>query len=473
MRKTFNRSMLVSALLIIALVLGSASALAEERWTPSEPISIRFAGLVTMEREKIGLDKVLQAYKEVQPNVDVEFVQVEWEDERTWQTMQLIGGTMPEVFHSKLSWAVEDNNKGQLAILNDMYAAPNPYADTATWRDYYADSVITQMLAGCPDFIGACNHISIVKTFYNKDVFEAAGVSEVPNTWNEFMAVCKKIQDAGYVPFAFANSKPADNLYNWCERLLTYQLIEDIIPQVDLNKSNSIQANEFCYGIDNGLIDITKAPYSEVFPLLKEWSQYWSQGYNAIDAETAKQMFIRGEAAMYLGFPTAVTDMAEMGVEMNYGVFSFPMLTKENSEFACEKYYEMGGNVTEFYCIPATVEGEKLEAAKDFLYFLSSPTAMKIMAEEAYYMPTAKDATAISDSLAGWEPVGSTVRMNIYGPAIDQRFSDDTVMFGQLFLEGAISLEDYLAEMQTSLLDMCARLKEANNWSAENNYGLK
>lgn len=467
-------SVLLSAALCLALLAGSLGTLAQEevRWSPEKPISIRFAALVDMEREWTAYQKVVEAYKEVQPNVQVELVQMQWEDARTWQTMQLMGGTMPEVFRSKLSWAVEDYNKGQIMALNDLFAAPNPYTDTPTMEDFYADNVIDQLLASCKDFIAVCNHVSVVKTFYNKDIFDAAGVEQLPTTWNEFMEVCQKIQDAGYVPFAFANSKPADNLYNWCERLLTYQLIEEIISQIDLNGSDSIEANEFCYGIDQGLIDITQEPYCQVFPMIKEWSQYWSRGYNAIDSETAQQMFIRGEAAMYLGFPTLVQDMQDMGVELNYGVFSFPMLTKENSQYACEKYYEMGGNVTEVYCIPSTASGEKLEAAQDFLYFLSSPAAMKILADEAAYMPTAKDASLISESLKGWEPVGNTVRMNIYGPAIDQRFSDDTVMFGQLYLEGAITIEEYLSEMQTSLLDMCERLKQTNGWSPENNYGL-
>ena len=35
---------------------------------------------------------------------------------------------------------------------------------------------------------------------YNKDVFEKAGVTEVPETWEDFLNVCQKIKDSGTTP---------------------------------------------------------------------------------------------------------------------------------------------------------------------------------------------------------------------------------------------------------------------------------
>ncbi len=36
--------------------------------------------------------------------------------------------------------------------------------------------------------------------FYNPAIFETAGVTAVPTTWAEFLDVCQKIKDAGYIP---------------------------------------------------------------------------------------------------------------------------------------------------------------------------------------------------------------------------------------------------------------------------------
>lgn len=36
--------------------------------------------------------------------------------------------------------------------------------------------------------------------FYNKDLFEQAGVTDVPTTWDEFLNVCQQLKDAGITP---------------------------------------------------------------------------------------------------------------------------------------------------------------------------------------------------------------------------------------------------------------------------------
>lgn len=450
-----------------------ASATATEddgAWHPTEKVTIQFGEGCELDRDKNAVKKIIEEYNKVQPNVEVEFVEIPWENMQTWLTMQLTGGMAPDVFLSRLPWANEDYKKGFVRDLAYLYDEKSPYSDAETYGDSFAPAVLSQIPNGDGVMPAVCNFVTVTKVYYNKAMFEKAGITEIPSTWGEFMDIQQKLLDSGVVPFAFPNSKPADNLYNWCERLLTYQVVEDILPELDVNGSGIIENNEMCRGIDMDLIKIDSDPYQTVFPLLKDWSQYWSQGYNSTDLNTAEQMFLRQDAAMFFGFPTTAQSMEEMGVDFEYGTFTFPMLTKEDNPYACEKVYEMGGNVAEVYCIPTATEGEELKAAEDFLMFLSSKTAMKITAEERFKMPTA--AEPVSDALSGWIPQGELVKLNLYGPAIDQKFSDDSVMFGQLYMEGSISLEEYVQEMQASLKDMCERIKATNGWSADNNYGL-
>ena len=348
--------------------------------------------------------------------------------------------------------------------------SPNPYTDTPTWKEFYAPSVISQMQAISKDYYSTCNYMDIVKVFYNKDMFTRAGVTDIPETWGEFLDVQKKLKETGFAPFAVPNSKPADNIYNWTERLLTYQVVEELLPELDVNGSGSIETSEIVRGIDLDIINIEKSPFSDVFPILKEWSQYWAEGYNAIDFTTAEQMFIRQDAAMMLGMPGTAKNMTDMGADFEYGVFTFPYLTKEDTPYACEANYEMGAAVTEVYCIPSNIEGDELAAAQDFLRFLGSPKVMEMMADLMYKMPTL--AEPVTESLNGWAPEGRTVKLNLYGPAVDQTFFEDSVLFGQLYIGDNISLEEYLKELQNSLKDMAVRLKETNGWSEENNYGI-
>lgn len=38
--------------------------------------------------------------------------------------------------------------------------------------------------------------------FYTQSAFDAAGITEEPQTWDEFLEVCQKLKDAGYTPLA-------------------------------------------------------------------------------------------------------------------------------------------------------------------------------------------------------------------------------------------------------------------------------
>ena len=46
--------------------------------------------------------------------------------------------------------------------------------------------------------------------FYNQDLFDQAGIKEVPKTWDEFLAVCQKLKDAGITPMTM------DDAYATC-----------------------------------------------------------------------------------------------------------------------------------------------------------------------------------------------------------------------------------------------------------------
>lgn len=43
---------------------------------------------------------------------------------------------------------------------------------------------------------------SVGGIFYNKDIFEDCGITEVPTTWDEFMTACQAMVDKGYEPMA-------------------------------------------------------------------------------------------------------------------------------------------------------------------------------------------------------------------------------------------------------------------------------
>ena len=86
-----------------------------------------------------------------------------------------------------------------------------------TWGEYlldledmvaesgYEDTAISGLMSACREAGGGTlksipYQPNVFNFFYNKAIFEEAGVEAVPTTWDEFVDVCAKVKEAGYIP---------------------------------------------------------------------------------------------------------------------------------------------------------------------------------------------------------------------------------------------------------------------------------
>lgn len=192
-----------------------------------------------------------------------------------------------------------------------------------TWGAYLMD---LEELAKAADYeatanaglMGACRDVAggtlksipyqpnVFAFFYNQDIFDQAGVTEVPTTWEELDAACAKIQAAGFTPIT------CDDAYITCmfgyhmSRLVGEPKTTEIV-QGNLWDDPAVKATADAYA------DFaSKGYFSKLIA-----SNVWPMGQNT---ELAL-----GEAAMYLNgswLPNEVKDMA--GEDFNWGCFSYP-----------------------------------------------------------------------------------------------------------------------------------------------------
>lgn len=144
--------------------------------------------------------------------------------------------------------------------------------------------------------------------FYNKDLFEQAGIESEPKTWAEFLDVCQKLKDAGITPMTMDDAYATCVIGYHLARLVGEEKVVEIVnnglwddPAV-LQMAQDIEALA-----SNGY-------YSEMVG-----SNVWPAGQNT---ELAL-----GTAAMYLNgswLPNEVKDMA--GPDFNWGCFAYPEL---------------------------------------------------------------------------------------------------------------------------------------------------
>lgn len=139
---------------------------------------------------------------------------------------------------------------------------------------------------------------------YNEDMFVEHGW-EIPETWDEFIALCDTIEEEGIVPIYLGFKDTWTCLAPW-NALAVGLTDSDVYNQV--NKGNTTFEKEY-------------KEVAEKIKMLLNYAEPNPYAYSYNDACTA---FARGEAAMYTIGSYAVPQIKSVNPDMNINSFTFP-----------------------------------------------------------------------------------------------------------------------------------------------------
>jgi len=158
-------------------------------------------------------------------------------------------------------------------------------------------------------------NVHIVGFFYNPKVMEAAGITEMPTTWDGFIAMCDTLKAAGVDPIALGslNRWPAQF---WFDYMVSYTAGADY--------RQALMAGEAAYNDP------------EVATAMETWKQLTDAGYfvpdaNAYDWTDAADQVANGDAAMTLmgTFITGYWDGNGLVAGEDYDFFPFPVINPD------------------------------------------------------------------------------------------------------------------------------------------------
>ncbi len=198
--------------------------------------------------------------------------------------------------------------------------------------------------------------------FYNKALFEQAGITEVPTTYDELVAAAEKLKDAGITPMTLGGT------VNWHVMRLLDNLIEESCgPDVadDLTVADGDWSTEACV--------------TDAFTELKRWGDdFLNEGYMGISRDDAVELFYSGDAAMTIEGDWFGPQIVNGGLAAeNIGIFPFP---------GTERAYGFGELM---YVTPA---GAEKEAAGQFLDYMVSDEGQKILGDAFSVIPVSTTA---------------------------------------------------------------------------------
>ena len=249
-----------------------------------------------------------QLVKEKWPNVTLEVTKLPDDNYYTTLKSRLSSGECPDIILTQPMYAGANScytlaEAGYLAPLNDLKWAEN-MSDLAAVT--YEDDIVT-CTAG----------VSILGTYYNKDMFAECGITEEPQTWDEFLDVCETLKENGHQPIIMGDK----DMY--VMQFGLYQIACNEIYSQNADYDEQLRTGDTSF-TDEGTWD----------------NELYDKGYIdssqtlGIGASQAIQAFIDGEAAMTFD-----------------GSFNAPALLAEGAAGAFERGYfpipsESGDNYT-------------------------------------------------------------------------------------------------------------------------------
>ncbi|HEX5012688.1 MAG TPA: extracellular solute-binding protein [Candidatus Limnocylindrales bacterium] len=270
-----------------------------------EPVTVDWWHITTGEPGKSDFQAIADAYTSAHPNVTIKITVLENEAFKT-KLSTTTAADYPDLFQSWGGGIMAD--QAEAGLLKDITA------DIADWKDTINAGAMSIYAYNGKQY-GVPWDMGMIGFWYNKALFEQAGVSAPPTTWDEYLAAVQKLKDAGIQPLAIAGKDKWPSMHLWTYLLLRTgggDTLSEMIQSGDWNTDACKKAGEEVLKL-NAL-----NPYQD---------GYKSADYNAEAAAVGN-----GKAAMELmgqWAPSVQMDQSadKKGLGDKLGWFAFPTVS--------------------------------------------------------------------------------------------------------------------------------------------------
>lgn len=355
-----NRKMIVGLLLSLVLVLSacgsSESGSGDNSSSTSEQVTIKIWDYLapdsSSDREQIAL---MEKYMEENPDVTFERTYMPFADLKTKLLQGVGAGDLPDIV---LIDNPDHQSFAQAGVFADITDKVNEWGEA---DQYFEGPMESVMLDG--KYYGIPNNSNALAIYYNKDMFEAAGIIETPKTWEEFNESAKKLTNGDVKGFAMSGKKSEEGTFQFLPYLWQ--------AGADLNTFGSTEAKSAMSHVQKMVDD----------GILSANMINWDQSDVLVQFQTKK-------AAMMENGPWQIPMLNEQSKDINWGVFLMPAGEAGTASI-------LGG---ENWAITGLSEVQ--DEAWDFIEWTQQPDVLGPMHELGGRLPSREDVA--SDGSYNW-----------------------------------------------------------------------
>lgn len=193
--------------------------------------------------------------------------------------------------------------------------------------------------------------------YYQKSLFEKYELQE-PTTWDEFIAVCETLKNAGETVIAQGIQD------NWT-------LYEVIFSGLGANFYGGEVARQ---ALMAGEMKCTDPSFIEAFDAVNSLKKYFPSNYETLDYPGMQQLFGEGQAALFIGGSWEISVFEDLGSDASkIGWFAPPRVSADDNIQYC--FHVDAG-------IGVNKKTKNLEAALEYIEWVSGPDYAQLMMDE-------------------------------------------------------------------------------------------
>lgn len=374
------------------------------------------------------INQICKDYQKVNPNFTYEYELVSSDDLRQKISTLAASNDLPDMFVYESGKPIVDLiDAGQItdigALLKEVGSS-----------DYVTPSAtsLLETLSGTDTIYDLPLGLNVEGFWYNKALFEQAGITKTPETWDEFEADLKTLKDAGIQPLSCG---AADK---WgATRLINAYTVRTL--GADAMKKAA-----------DGDANYTDEGYVAAAQKLQDWANagYFGEGVNTVDMNTAGSMLMTGKAAIFYNgswFTSNLNDTtANQAGEDGIGFFNIPVV--DASVSPADSYSMNCGNIL---CLS---KDKTDEATKWFVkYFVEhiGDVAMEKQGSVKGYTYSVEPADMSGYTKLVLDEIDKAKSaFTWYEATMNSEVSDAAQQNVQTLLSGEMSAQDYMQSIQ-------------------------
>ncbi|MEK7506475.1 MAG: sugar ABC transporter substrate-binding protein [Patescibacteria group bacterium] len=309
---------------------------------------------------------IIRAYEKINPTVHINYRLFSFADYEKQLVDAFAAGTGPDIWLMHNTWLPKHGDKIQ-PLPQAIPDQKQPLFTIKDFQDQFIDVTLNDLTLS--DQIYALPlYADTLALYYNKEMFNTAGIATPPATWNEFNDTIKKLtklDNRGGITQAGAALGTAKNI-NRSTDILSLLMLQSGVQMTDAENTAATFAS--AYGSQR-VGEVALQYYTDFANQLKQVFTWDNQQHYSVDA------FVEGRAAMMLNYSHQILTLRAKAPRFNFTIAPVPQLGPTGAEGLAET--QTAVNYANYWAPTVAKQSKNAVEAWKFLVYLSSAETAK------------------------------------------------------------------------------------------------